>query len=480
MLRDQPVFMAWLARADHPLVGALFGVIFTAVVQSSSVTTGLAILFVQQGLLPPAAAIPIVIGANLGTTSTGIVASLRMDRVARATAVTNFLFNAAGVLVLLPVLRPLSRAVVDRVGAADAAVAWAHLGFNLGLGLICLLTLRWWAPPLARRLGVDRDPAAAAAATAASDDRAPRREPAHHGAGARRGRRGPPYARRRGREETSARDAGARLTDGRLGGLPGRRRSARKDGARAAAIAARSHRGAKLGRRSASTSAAGARCSPCAVDARLRICRDVGGMGGGASPFRVLLPDPRSFPMFDPKSVCLLATSAAALAAGACAVDPPPLADEHQLAQGAPALEPRRSLAITELPILERFGLERVLDQLVATSGVAGLDARTLFQQGWDVFNPGPGLGLGPHCDDTVDPDLGPTLNGSPTPAARRRPRARRPPAIRSPIPPAPAPTSRSACSCASTSRRRTAATAASTASPTPSRPAAPRPPTAT
>ncbi len=85
VLRDQPVFMAWLARADHPLVGALFGVIFTAVVQSSSVTTGLAILFVQQGLLPPAAAIPIVIGANLGTTSTGLVASVRMDRVARAT-----------------------------------------------------------------------------------------------------------------------------------------------------------------------------------------------------------------------------------------------------------------------------------------------------------------------------------------------------------------------------------------------------------
>ncbi len=169
VLRDQPVFMAWLARADHPLVGALFGVIFTAVVQSSSVTTGLAILFVQQGLLPPAAAIPIVIGANLGTTSTGLVASVRMDRVARATAVTNFLFNAAGVLVLLPFLGPLSRAVVDRVGAADAAVAWAHLGFNLGLGLICLLTLRWWAPPLARRLGVDRDPAA----TAASDDRVP-------------------------------------------------------------------------------------------------------------------------------------------------------------------------------------------------------------------------------------------------------------------------------------------------------------------
>jgi Na+/phosphate symporter len=44
------------------------GLVFTALVQSSSVTTGLAILLVQQGLLPPQAAIPIVIGANMGST----------------------------------------------------------------------------------------------------------------------------------------------------------------------------------------------------------------------------------------------------------------------------------------------------------------------------------------------------------------------------------------------------------------------------
>lgn len=107
--------------------------------------------------------------------------------------------------------------------------------------------------------------------------------------------------------------------------------------------------------------------------------------------------------------------SAVLLAAGACvAADPPPLDDERQEVQPAPHVDPRRSLAITEQPILARFPLQRVLDQLIAGSGVTGLTSTALFQQGWDIFNPGPGLGAGPHCDDTVDADLGPVLNGYP------------------------------------------------------------------
>jgi hypothetical protein len=63
-------------------------------------------------------------------------------------------------------------------------------------------------------------------------------------------------------------------------------------------------------------------------------------------------------------------------------------------------LDVRRSLVVTEQPILERFGFQRVLDQLVAQSGVPGLDALELFLQWWDTNNPSSiGLGLGPNCD---------------------------------------------------------------------------------
>jgi hypothetical protein len=105
----------------------------------------------------------------------------------------------------------------------------------------------------------------------------------------------------------------------------------------------------------------------------------------------------------------------ASAAVAGCVVEPPP--DERGAARGGPPLadlDPRRSLAVTETAILERFGLERVLDQLVAQSGVASLTSLQLFRQWWDTQNPGPGLGLGPHCDDTVDALGKPSINGFP------------------------------------------------------------------
>ena len=74
----------------------------------------------------------------------------------------------------------------------------------------------------------------------------------------------------------------------------------------------------------------------------------------------------------------------------------------------------RRSLVVTEQPILERFSFQRVLDQLVAQSGVAGLTSLELFHQWWDTQNPGPGLGLGAHCNDALDAGGQPVLNSYP------------------------------------------------------------------
>ena len=64
-------------------------------------------------------------------------------------------------------------------------------------------------------------------------------------------------------------------------------------------------------------------------------------------------------------------------------------------------VDPRRSLAVTEQAILNRFTLQRVLDQLAAQSSVPGLTGLQLFRQLWDTQNPAPGiLGVGEHCTD--------------------------------------------------------------------------------
>ena len=85
------------------------------------------------------------------------------------------------------------------------------------------------------------------------------------------------------------------------------------------------------------------------------------------------------------------------------AVQPPPT-----------IVDARRSLAITDQPILANFGLQRVLQQLITTSGVSGISPTTLFNQWWDTQNPKPGLGLGPHCDDVTDAAGYPLVNGYP------------------------------------------------------------------
>jgi Na/Pi-cotransporter len=149
-LGQSAAFAEVLSRSSTPLMGVLAGMLVTAVVQSSSITTGLCILLVQQNILAAAAAVPIVMGANIGTTATGLVASIGMQRTARRVAVANLCFNVFGVLLFLPFLGPFAQWVVTFVADPGMAVAWAQLIFNLVMSFAVLLVLR----VLERRLQV--------------------------------------------------------------------------------------------------------------------------------------------------------------------------------------------------------------------------------------------------------------------------------------------------------------------------------------
>ena len=141
-LAQNPVFAEVLSRSSTPLMGVLAGMVITAVVQSSSITTGICILLVQQNVLAGTAAIPIVVGANIGTTATALVASIKMQRTARRVAVANLCFNAFGVLLFLPFLGWFAAEVVEYAGEPSMAVAWAQLIFNVVMTIAVLLLLR--------------------------------------------------------------------------------------------------------------------------------------------------------------------------------------------------------------------------------------------------------------------------------------------------------------------------------------------------
>lgn len=141
-LAQSPIFTEVLIRSSTPLAGVAAGVFITAIVQSSSITTGLCILLVQQNLMPVTTAIPIVIGANIGTTATALVASIKMQQTARRVAVANLCFNTFGVLLFLPFLKKFALAVLEFAGNPGMAVAWAQLIFNLVMVSDALLMLQ--------------------------------------------------------------------------------------------------------------------------------------------------------------------------------------------------------------------------------------------------------------------------------------------------------------------------------------------------
>lgn len=135
-LQREPGLVDYLTQPQNPLVAVLIGCAFTAVVQSSSVTTGLAIILTQQGLLSLANAVPLIMGANIGTTATALIAMFNMDLSAKKAALSHFLFNVGGVLIFLPVFLLFG----DRLNAVEAspaiALANVHLVFNVVTSLI--------------------------------------------------------------------------------------------------------------------------------------------------------------------------------------------------------------------------------------------------------------------------------------------------------------------------------------------------------
>ncbi len=151
-LRDQPAIQSLVVVAASPILGVLVGAFVTAVVQSSSVIVGLAVLFANQGILGPAAVIPIVVGANLGSTTTALLASFGLKKNARRAAVANTIFNGLGVLVVLPFLAAISNFFASTITDPGMTVAWAHLSFNIMvsvLGFAVIHPVEW----LVRRVG---------------------------------------------------------------------------------------------------------------------------------------------------------------------------------------------------------------------------------------------------------------------------------------------------------------------------------------
>lgn len=158
-LRSWPPFIETMQNLRYPALGILMGAVFTAIVQSSSATTGIVIVLASQGLITLESGIGLIFGANIGTCVTAILSAWGRPREAAQAACVHVVFNLAGValwMFFIPQFADLVRAFspaaehlqgTNRLAAdTPRQIANAHTLFNLGNAAIFI----WFTGPLAR------------------------------------------------------------------------------------------------------------------------------------------------------------------------------------------------------------------------------------------------------------------------------------------------------------------------------------------
>ncbi|WML50657.1 Na/Pi symporter [Neobacillus sp. PS3-34] len=117
----------------------------TAIIQSSTAMTGIAMGFLTAGILDLESGIAIMLGANIGTCITALVASIGSGEEAKLAAYAHIWLNVFGVLAFIPLIRPLAELAPDLAVSKDVQLAHISVIFNVAVSLVML--------PFANRFG---------------------------------------------------------------------------------------------------------------------------------------------------------------------------------------------------------------------------------------------------------------------------------------------------------------------------------------
>jgi phosphate:Na+ symporter len=144
-LRTYAPFLELMARMDNPLLAVVVSAVFTALVQSSSASTGVIIVLATQGLISLEAGIALAFGANIGTTITAGLAVIGKPREAVRAALAHTIFNVSGVLLFTPLVPFIADGLRSFAGEQEVVVASiprhianAHTLFNITMSLLYL------------------------------------------------------------------------------------------------------------------------------------------------------------------------------------------------------------------------------------------------------------------------------------------------------------------------------------------------------
>ena len=138
-LRSYTPFLDLLINISHnPLLGILVASIFTAIIQSSSATTAIVIAMSIQGIIDVETAIPLILGSNIGTCFTAVIASIGSSITGKRVALSHLFFNVGGVIIFTFFLGKFSFLATLTSPIIPRQIANAHTIFNVVNTIILL------------------------------------------------------------------------------------------------------------------------------------------------------------------------------------------------------------------------------------------------------------------------------------------------------------------------------------------------------
>lgn len=141
-LQENELFISLIENISNVFWAILVGVVWSTVLQSSSLATSLVVVLTAGGLLNFSQAFGIILGTNIGTTTTALIASTVTGRQGRKVAMAHFLFNVLGVFIFLPFVNMFSKFVTSLNLDVAGQVALSHLFFNCIIAILFLIFIK--------------------------------------------------------------------------------------------------------------------------------------------------------------------------------------------------------------------------------------------------------------------------------------------------------------------------------------------------
>ena len=148
-LREEAFFIEWMKATEHPLKGASIGAIVTLIIQSSSATVGMALILAKKGFLSLTGGIAVMLGAELGTCSDTLIATVNGSRAALKTGLFHLTFNLLTIIIGLAFFDYFVQVLeyISKSASIERTLANAHMLFNF-LGVLIIV----WTIPFFERI----------------------------------------------------------------------------------------------------------------------------------------------------------------------------------------------------------------------------------------------------------------------------------------------------------------------------------------